>query len=81
MEFKGAGARRAESTVLECRVTHSARRRFRLFIRCGSGKYADYVLVQHVQDFLRLLECDSVQQFKTNLDTPECRNGVMVGTD
>src|SRR5208282_2098245 len=59
----------------------SARRRFRLVVRRGSDKHADYVLVQHIQDFLRLFQGDSVQQFEANLHSPKCGNRVMVGAN
>src|ERR1700687_220484 len=65
--------------------TRSAARRSRLVVRLDvrrcADKHADYVLVQHLQDFLRLLEAESVQQFEANLSTPKCRNGVMVGAN
>jgi len=47
-------------------------------IRRGSDQQADYVLVQHIQKFLRLRESDSVQQLEAKLNAPKCRNSVMV---
>ena len=58
---------RAPSSV---RPFHLARR--------GSDQHADYVLVQHIQHFLRLLERDSVRQFEANLNAPKRGNRVMI---
>jgi hypothetical protein len=62
-------------------ATSSTRRRFRLSFRCRSYHHADYVFVQYVQDFLGLIQADSVQEFEAKLNATERGNGVMVGAN
>src|SRR5271166_7206762 len=43
-------------------------------------EHTDYILVQHIEDFLGLLGRGSIQQFEADLNAAKCGNGVMVGT-